>query len=85
MTVVGNHEIERDNNGEVFKAWSARYPTPYRQSGSSSNLYYSFNYGGGTPISSSSLPCACSMVNKGKMGLRQMLLLHYSGRPEHVL
>ena len=47
MTVVGNHEIERDDNDEVFKAWSARYPTPYRQSGSSSNLYYSFNYGGG--------------------------------------
>ena len=49
MTVTGNHEIERDSNGEVFKSWSARYPTPFRQSKASSNLYYSFDYGGGSP------------------------------------
>ncbi|BDA46067.1 Purple acid phosphatase 15 [Coccomyxa sp. Obi] len=46
MTVAGNHEIERDSSGKTFQSWSARYPNAYKQSNSTSNQYYSFNYAG---------------------------------------
>ncbi len=47
MTVAGNHEIERDSSGKTFQSWSARYPNAYKQSNSTSNQYYSFDYAGG--------------------------------------
>ncbi|CAL5227608.1 g10610 [Coccomyxa viridis] len=45
-TTQGNHEIERDSAKHTFQSWSARYPNPYKQSKSTSPLYYSFDYGG---------------------------------------
>ena len=39
-------EIERDSAKHTFQSWSARYPNPYKQSKSTSPLYYSFDYGG---------------------------------------
>ncbi|KAG5003160.1 hypothetical protein AAZX31_10G066600 [Glycine max] len=45
MVTEGNHEIETfpiiQPNG--FKAYNARWPMPYKESGSTSNLYYSFD------------------------------------------
>ena len=39
-------EIERDSSKRTFQSFSARYPTPYKQSNSTNPLYYSFDYGG---------------------------------------
>ena len=39
-------EIERDSSKRTFQSYSARYPTPYKQSNSTNPLYYSFDYGG---------------------------------------
>ena len=39
-------EIERDSAKRTFQSWNARYPKPYKQSKSTSPLYYSFDYGG---------------------------------------
>ena len=39
-------EIERDNSKRSFQSWNARYPKPFKQSNSTSPLYYSFDYGG---------------------------------------
>ncbi|KAK6942614.1 Calcineurin-like phosphoesterase domain, ApaH type [Dillenia turbinata] len=45
MVTQGNHEIESFQNifPEPFKAYNARWLMPYMQSGSTSNLYYSFD------------------------------------------
>ncbi|KAL2323100.1 hypothetical protein Fmac_027479 [Flemingia macrophylla] len=44
MVTEGNHEIESFPiiHPQVFKAYNARWPMPYKESGSTSNLYYSF-------------------------------------------
>ena len=47
MNVEGNHDIEWVPLLEPsFKAYNARWPNPYEASGSSSNLYYSFEAAG---------------------------------------
>lgn len=48
MSVEGNHEIETlaFNLPTPFTAYNARYPMPFRESGSDSNLYYSFEAAG---------------------------------------
>lgn len=50
MTVEGNHEIETIPilHGKGFTAYNARWPMAYEASGSSSNLYYSFDVAGGS-------------------------------------
>eukprot|EP00244_Chara_vulgaris_P013907 TRINITY_DN8329_c0_g1_i1.p1 TRINITY_DN8329_c0_g1~~TRINITY_DN8329_c0_g1_i1.p1 ORF type:complete len:465 (-),score=68.58 TRINITY_DN8329_c0_g1_i1:629-2023(-) len=47
MVVEGNHEVE-DMYGLVqdFTSYNARWPMPYKESGSTSNLYYSFEVAG---------------------------------------
>lgn len=57
MTVEGNHEIERDSSGKTFQSWTARYPNPYKQSNSTSNLYYSFDYAGEPSLHNNSNRC----------------------------
>lgn len=44
MVTQGNHEIETFPiiQTHAFKAYNARWPMPYKESGSTSNLYYSF-------------------------------------------
>ncbi|KAJ8754113.1 hypothetical protein K2173_002011 [Erythroxylum novogranatense] len=48
MVTEGNHEIETIPIliPQGFKAYNARWPMPYEESGSSSNLYYSFEVAG---------------------------------------
>ncbi|KAG4215899.1 hypothetical protein ERO13_A01G207200v2 [Gossypium hirsutum] len=48
MTTEGNHEIEFFPwiPRHTFKAYNARWLMPYKESGSTSNLYYSFNVAG---------------------------------------
>ncbi|CAM8955281.1 unnamed protein product [Rhodiola kirilowii] len=45
MVTEGNHEIESFPilHPQTFKAYNARWPMPFKESGSSSNLYYSFD------------------------------------------
>ena len=48
MSLCGDHEVEvkcKDAN-EPFKSFKNRYPTAYEASGSTNQLYYSWNYGG---------------------------------------
>ncbi|KAJ1419537.1 Purple acid phosphatase-like, N-terminal [Sesbania bispinosa] len=44
MVTEGNHEIETIPiiHPHAFKAYNARWPMPYKERGSTSNLYYSF-------------------------------------------
>nr|XP_029149462.1 purple acid phosphatase 15 isoform X5 [Arachis hypogaea] len=42
----GNHEIEPQVNGITFKSYLTRFAVPAEESGSKSNLYYSFDAGG---------------------------------------
>lgn len=48
MVTQGNHEIELVPvvHGEPFTSYNARWRMPFEESGSSSNLYYSFNVAG---------------------------------------
>ncbi|XP_022860405.1 purple acid phosphatase 15 isoform X3 [Olea europaea var. sylvestris] len=46
MMVQGNHEIELQAQNRTFASYSSRYAFPYKESGSSSPFYYSFNSGG---------------------------------------
>lgn len=46
MVVEGNHEIEPQAGGKTFVAYESRFAVPAQESGSNSNLYYSFNAGG---------------------------------------
>lgn len=48
MVSQGNHEVEMFPiiSPEGFKAYNARWQMPYRESDSTSNLYYSFEAGG---------------------------------------
>ncbi|XP_044507458.1 purple acid phosphatase 22-like [Mangifera indica] len=48
MVTEGNHEIETFPiiQPHAFKAYNARWRMPYEESGSSSNLYYSFDVAG---------------------------------------
>ncbi|XP_050381858.1 purple acid phosphatase 22-like [Argentina anserina] len=48
MVTEGNHEIESFPiiYPAGFKAYNARWPMPYQESGSTSNLYYSFKVAG---------------------------------------
>lgn len=48
MVTQGNHEIEKIPiiQSEPFKAYNARWHMPYEESGSGSNLYYSFDVAG---------------------------------------
>ncbi|MQL76089.1 hypothetical protein Taro_008482 [Colocasia esculenta] len=48
MVTQGNHEVEKLPIVErPFKAYNARWRMPFEQSGSTSNLYYSFDAAGG--------------------------------------
>lgn len=46
MVIEGNHEIEPQAGGLTFQSYLTRYSVPSKESGSNSNLYYSFNAGG---------------------------------------
>ncbi|KAM5559513.1 putative purple acid phosphatase 20 [Rosa sericea] len=48
MVTEGNHEVEKIPvvHSEPFTAYNARWRMPFEQSGSESNLYYSFNVAG---------------------------------------
>ncbi|KAB1223592.1 putative purple acid phosphatase 20 [Morella rubra] len=47
MVTQGNHEIETNSaHSEPFTAYSARWRMPFEESGSNSNLYYSFDVAG---------------------------------------
>lgn len=46
MVIEGNHEIEPQAGGKTFVAYESRFSVPAQESGSNSNLYYSFNAGG---------------------------------------
>ncbi|GAB2272192.1 Probable purple acid phosphatase 20 [Dionaea muscipula] len=51
MVTAGNHDVESiplmNHDSSSFKAYNARWRMPFEQSGSTSNLYYSFNVAGG--------------------------------------
>lgn len=49
MVTQGNHEVEKVPlvHKEPFTAYNARWRMPFEQSGSDSNLYYSFDVAGG--------------------------------------
>ena len=46
MYTEGNHEIEPSNEAPDFLAYSTRFRVPHHQSGSHSNMYYSYNLAG---------------------------------------
>ncbi|CAN1134141.1 Purple acid phosphatase 22 [Linum perenne] len=48
MVTEGNHEMEISflEDDDVFKSYNARWLMPHKQSGSTSNLYYSFDVAG---------------------------------------
>lgn len=46
MVIEGNHEIEPQVDGTTFMSYLTRFAVPSKESGSNSNLYYSFNAGG---------------------------------------
>lgn len=46
MMVQGNHEIEEQAQNRTFASYSSRFAFPHKESGSSSQFYYSFNAGG---------------------------------------
>lgn len=46
MVIEGNHEIEPQAENGTFASYKARFAVPQQESGSGSNLYYSFNAGG---------------------------------------
>ncbi|CAL0309945.1 unnamed protein product [Lupinus luteus] len=48
MVTQGNHEVEKMPlvHSEPFTAYNARWKMPYKESGSDSNLYYSFDVAG---------------------------------------
>ena len=46
MVIEGNHEIEPQAGGLTFVSYESRFSVPAQESGSNSNLYYSFNAGG---------------------------------------
>ena len=47
MVIEGNHEIERDAANQTFLAYENRFRVPYKESGSPSPLFYSFDLAGG--------------------------------------
>ncbi|XP_055833003.1 purple acid phosphatase 23 isoform X2 [Solanum dulcamara] len=46
MVIEGNHEIEPQAAGLTFQSYLTRFSVPSKESGSNSNLYYSFDAGG---------------------------------------
>lgn len=46
MVIEGNHEIEPQVDGITFMSYLTRFAVPSKESGSNSNLYYSFSAGG---------------------------------------
>ncbi|KAL6526667.1 Purple acid phosphatase 15 [Orobanche gracilis] len=46
MMVQGNHEIEEQAENRTFASYTSRFAFPYKESGSSSPFYYSFDAGG---------------------------------------
>eukprot|EP00250_Pteridium_aquilinum_P009915 c19024_g1_i1 orf=45-1793(+) len=46
MVIEGNHEIEPQAENVTFASYKARFAVPQQESGSGSNLYYSFDAGG---------------------------------------
>nr|GMD65668.1 purple acid phosphatase 23 [Ipomoea batatas] len=46
MVIEGNHEIEPQAEGTTFQSYLTRFSVPSKESGSTSNFYYSFNAGG---------------------------------------
>ncbi|XP_031111441.1 purple acid phosphatase 23 [Ipomoea triloba] len=46
MVIEGNHEIEPQAEGVTFQSYLTRFYVPSKESGSTSNFYYSFNAGG---------------------------------------
>lgn len=47
MVTEGNHEVEKMPFKSSFEAYNARWKMPFEESGSNSNLYYSFDTAGG--------------------------------------
>jgi len=52
MVTQGNHEVERIPliHKEPFTAYNARWHMPFEESGSNSNLFYSFDVAGGVHV-----------------------------------
>ena len=48
MGLEGNHEIEPDLHGRMFQSFQGRFRFPAEESGSPSQLFYSFDLGGAT-------------------------------------
>jgi len=46
MVIEGNHEVETQIHHQRFVAYKARFAVPHAESGSDTNMYYSFNAGG---------------------------------------
>ena len=46
MVIGGNHEIEPQASGVTFKSYLTRFAVPSDESGSKTNMYYSFDAGG---------------------------------------
>ena len=46
MVLEGNHEIEKDAANATFQAFTHRFRVPYKESGSPSPLFYSFDLAG---------------------------------------
>ncbi|GAB2272191.1 hypothetical protein Dimus_007011 [Dionaea muscipula] len=46
MVTPGNHDVEKEVPPAKFTAYNARWQMPYAESGSDSNLFYSFNVAG---------------------------------------
>ncbi|KAG8372773.1 hypothetical protein BUALT_Bualt12G0101700 [Buddleja alternifolia] len=46
MVIEGNHEIEPQVGSNTFISYKTRFSVPSKESGSNSNLYYSFDAGG---------------------------------------
>ena len=63
MPLVGDHEVEvkATGNNVPFKSFLNRYPTPYEESESTNQLYYSWNYGGkASYLTQPYLMCVCT-------------------------
>lgn len=62
MVIEGNHEVETDAKGRSFQAYGSRYRVPYAESGSPSNLYYSFDLPGAVSSLFGRLTKPCSLA-----------------------
>ena len=80
MPFVGDHEMEVKCNGTnvPFKSFLSRYPTPYKDSDSTNQLYYSWNYGG----TALSFLMTCVKTNQSPWA-KSLLILDGGNLDEH--